>query len=105
MDKKPFFTKREIIISILLGIFAISFSYVQLYFDKKLEFTCEYGKKEVYYKSNLSEYKLLCGKPNPYIYNDNTGFGIFFPNKRTKDYINELNNLKKIDINFSRNYS
>lgn len=89
--KEPFLTKRQLIMGIILGIFAFSVNLGVIYFQDEIKIQCLNGTIEIHYKSNLSKDLTICGNPNIYIYNDNSGFGFYLPNEMTKNYAKSLN--------------
>jgi len=78
--------KQFWIVSILLGLalFTVSMviNMIGLYYNEEVKIGCTNGSIEIYNKSQLNGLKSVCGGANVYKYNDNTGLGAYFPNKR-----------------------
>ena len=102
MDKKePFITKKMLLWGIALGMFSFIINLGFIYYDDTITFQCLNGTKEIYYKENLSQEPYICGNLNIFIYNDNSGFGIYLPNEITKNYAKTIVDKKKLNINLS----
>ena len=101
-------TKKQIyLIGVILGVLMTIFGFCAqlsyMYYNDDVKIYCDNGTIEMYKKNELNDIIFYCDNQiNIYKYNDNSGLGVYFPNKdRVKLALNQqnLNNL-----NFSINY-
>jgi len=78
--------KQFWIVSVLLGlvlfIISLTINMIGLYYNEEVKIGCTNGSIEIYNKSELNTLKSVCGGANVYKYNDNTGLGAYFPDKK-----------------------
>lgn len=92
------------ILGLLLFIVSMSVNMIGLYYDNEVKISCSDGSYKVYNKSDLNSLNLLCENDvNIYKYNDNTGLGVYFPDKDKIEIaiIEHDNNIKSINYIYS----
>ena len=78
--------KQFWVVSILLGLALFTISMIinmaGLYYSEDVKIACINGSTETYNKFELNRINSVCGGVNVYKYNDNTGLGAYFPDKK-----------------------
>ena len=94
------------ILGILMFIVSMTVNMIGLYYDDEIKIGCSNGSVKIYNKTDLNKLDKLCDDDiNIYKYNNNSGLGAYFPDKRQVNRaITEFDN-KPVSINFKYNQS
>jgi len=85
---KKNFWKLSFLLGFIMFIFGCVFNFTYLYYKDTVTLYCEYGGTEIYNKTDLNKLDKVCDGVNIYKYNDNTGLGVYFPNREAVEKAN-----------------